>query len=177
MRRRTLLSAAHSHNSRDIVSRVNLDHDFCLVLADFGQNGQAFLETDPGDATFERAVTDIIDGQVDHVLAVVQFNPVEGQARDVTEEVAQAVSERVCREGDYPNEAVRRLLDSFGLAYPAAETSVWPRSLTPAQSERNVSSLAEQLERARSMPKRPAAGSVSTLQRSARPETSPSKKF
>jgi hypothetical protein len=51
------------------VPRVNLDHDFCLILAGFGQSEQAFLETDPGEATFERAVADIIEGQVDHVLA------------------------------------------------------------------------------------------------------------
>ena len=158
------------------VPRVDLDHDFCLVLADFGKSGKAFLEADPGDAIFERAVTDIIEGQVDHVLAVVQFNPVEGQARDVTEDIAQAVSERVCRDGDFPNDAVRRLLDTFGLAYPAAETGVWPRSVTQQQSERIVSSLAEQLERARSMPKRPAAASSPTLQRNFKPNATPGKK-
>jgi hypothetical protein len=121
-------------------------------------------------------VVDIIGGQVDHVLAVVQFNPAEGRARDVTEDVARAVSERVCRDGDYPNEAVRRLLDKFGLSYPAAETGVWPRSVTPPRSEQIVSSLAEQLERARSMPKRPAAASSPTLQRNFKPNGTPSKK-
>ena len=157
------------------VPRVNLDYDFCLVLADFGRNGKAFLETDPSEATFERAVTDIIEGQVAQILAVVQFNPAEGRSRDVTEDVAQAVSERVSRDGEFPNEVVRTLLDRFGLPYPApTEAHVWPSSATPPQSEPKVLSLAEQLESAGSGPKRPAAPSVPSLQRE--PRTSPTHK-
>ena len=146
--------------------RVSLDHDFCLILAGFGQSEQAFLETDPGDATFERAVTDIIGGDVDRVIAVVEFNPAEGRSRDVTEDVAQALSERVCRDGEYPNETVRRLLDAFGFGYPGpTETSVWPRAMTPAEPERKVSTFSEQLEAASNMPKRPAAPSFNSLQK------------
>jgi hypothetical protein len=146
------------------VAYPELDRDFCIVLADFGQGGQAFLETEPRDATFERAVADIIEGQVDRVVAVVQLNPSEGWSRDVTEDTAQAVSDRVCRDGEYPNETVRKLLDAFGLAYPApGETSVWPRAMTSAEPERKVSTFSKQLEAASNMPKRPAAPSLSSL--------------
>jgi hypothetical protein len=68
-----------------IVPSVNLDQDFCSILASFDRNGSAFLETAPADATFDRAVKDIIDGQVESVVAVVQFNPVEWHSRDVTD--------------------------------------------------------------------------------------------
>jgi hypothetical protein len=153
-----------------VVSPVNLDQDFCLILADFGRNGAAFLETQPSDATFDRAVTDIIQGQVDRVLAVVQFNPTEDHSRDITEDIAQAVSERVCRAGDHPIPAVCALLDRYGLGYPAAaETAAAPSVRLPPASQLNISTLSEHLQRANDLPKRPAAVSVSSLNRGSKP--------
>jgi hypothetical protein len=76
------------------------------------------------------------------------------------------VSERVCRDGEYPNETVRKLLDFFGLGYPAPiETVAWPKAMTFHEPEQRVSTLGEQLEVASHMPKRPAAASLSSLQR------------
>ena len=126
---------------RLVQTRVRLDQNFCLILADFGAEGRAFLGTDEGDATFERAVRDIVERDVEDVVAVLQFNPVTGQARDVTQDVARAVSERVLHDGDYPHESLRHFLDAFGLAYPPSlEERVFQHWTAPENDERKVAS-------------------------------------
>ena len=106
-------------------------------------------------------VQDIVDGQVENVVAVVQLNPLEGHARDVTEDIAQAVSERVCRDGEYPREAIRKFLDTYDLGYPSPkDTALFPKAMAPPLAEPTVSSLAEALERAQEIPKKPPANSV-----------------
>jgi hypothetical protein len=126
---------------RLVQTRVRLDQNFCLILADFGADGRAFLGTDEGDATFERAVRDIVERDVEDVVAVLQFNPVTGHARDVTQDVARVVSERVLHDGDYPHESLRHFLDAFGLAYPPSlEERVFQHWTAPENDERKVAS-------------------------------------
>jgi hypothetical protein len=125
------------------VSNVNLDRDFCLILSDFGAEGRAFIDTDLSEATFDQTVRDIADGNVDNVVAVVQFNPIKGQARDVTEEVARAVSDLAMHDGSYPRESVRTFLDAHGLAYPPSlEAKVFERWLVPARGKRKAAARA-----------------------------------
>jgi hypothetical protein len=172
---------------RLVQTRVRLDQDFCLILADFGADGRAFLGTDEGDATFARAVRDIVERDVEDVVAVLQFNPVTGHARDVTQDVARAVSERVLHDGDYPHESLRHFLDAYGLGYPPSlEARVFQHSQPPEQGERQVASSPS--ARARRAPKAPKkrsatsakgkAGKSSKASRGAKPKgrASPSRK-
>jgi hypothetical protein len=164
-----------------VVTRVILDQDFCLVLADFGLQGRAFLETNPSDATFDRAVRDIVDGNVENVVAVIQFNPTGGYARDVTLEIARAVSELVLHDGEHPHESIRRFLDDYRLAYPPSlEAQVFQRWPPPAQGEGTISPLPDQTRRVRKASEKSPARSDSTrpktnIKTSAKTKTSKTK--
>ena len=144
------------------MSNVNLDRDFCLILSDFGAEGRAFIDTDLSEATFEQTVRDIADGHVDNVVAVLQFNPVKGQARDVTEDVARAVSDLAMRAGNYPSQNVRSFLDAHGLAYPPSlEAKVFERWRVPARGKRKAA---------------PRAGASRTRKGTRKPAKKPAKK-
>jgi hypothetical protein len=65
-----------------------------IVLNDFGPLGRAYVETDETDETQADEATvveDILSGQYSHPIRVVAFNTAEGWARDVTEDIANAV--------------------------------------------------------------------------------------
>jgi hypothetical protein len=72
---------------------INLDKMFVLIINDYHPHGIAFAETGLADATFQRACEDIASGQYGGVRAVIEFNPVEGTSRDITEEVMEVVRE------------------------------------------------------------------------------------
>jgi hypothetical protein len=69
-----------------------------IVLNDFGPLGRAYCETDETDSDEETVVENILSGQYSHPLGVVAFNGAEGWARDVTEDIARAVLDRVRSE-------------------------------------------------------------------------------
>lgn len=71
-----------------------------LVLNDFGDRlaGAAYVETDEADADENTIIEAIIAGVYSRPLRVVAFNPAEGWSRDVTEDIARAVSDRVRTE-------------------------------------------------------------------------------
>jgi hypothetical protein len=72
---------------------LNLDKMFVLIVNDYGPHGIAFAETGLADATFEKACEDLHSGQFSNPRAVIEFNPVEGRCRDITEEVMDVVRE------------------------------------------------------------------------------------
>jgi hypothetical protein len=71
---------------------MNLDRSFFAIVCRHAR--QDFLvERSLADAT-SRAVTvqDILTGQVEDVRRVIEFNPVEGTARDASEDIAREVA-------------------------------------------------------------------------------------
>jgi hypothetical protein len=75
------------------MATLNLDKMFVLIVNDYGPHGIAFAETGLADATFEKACEDLHSGQFSNPRAVIEFNPVEGRCRDITEEVMEVVRE------------------------------------------------------------------------------------
>jgi hypothetical protein len=71
-----------------------------LVLNDFGERlgGAAYVETDEAEADENTVIEAIIAGVYSHPVRVVAFNTAEGWSRDVTEDIARAVSDRVRSE-------------------------------------------------------------------------------
>ncbi|WP_346914300.1 hypothetical protein [uncultured Roseibium sp.] len=68
---------------------LNPDRTFYSVICHLA--GEAYArETDLTDMDFDRIVKDITDGQIEDILAVFAFNPAEGWANDVTEDVLAA---------------------------------------------------------------------------------------
>lgn len=68
---------------------LNPDRTFYSVVCHL--KGEAYArETDLVDMDFSQIVKDIADGQIEEILAVFAFNPAEGWANDVTEDVLAA---------------------------------------------------------------------------------------
>jgi len=66
-----------------------------IVLNDFCDLGRAYVETDEAVADEATIIDNILSGQYSCPLRVVAFNTAEGWSRDVTEDIAVAVMNRV----------------------------------------------------------------------------------
>jgi hypothetical protein len=90
---------------------VPFNGDIHLVLCDFGDRGQAFVETDITASSREEIVRKLIDGQYLRPLRVVALN-LENWSRDVSEEVALEVARTAEREGCSPSRDTREFLNA-----------------------------------------------------------------
>jgi hypothetical protein len=88
--------------------------DVYLVLEDFGDwLGQAWRETDVEDANLKTLIEHLLEGQYSNPVRIVAFNTAEGWSRDVSEEVAQIVSQRcVEQRRDLPS-LVQEFVDHY----------------------------------------------------------------
>ena len=77
--------------NQTLVPREPFDVTVHIVPNDFGPLGCAYVEADETDADEATIVENLLSGQYSHPVRVIAFNTVEGWARDVTEDVAQAV--------------------------------------------------------------------------------------
>lgn len=69
--------------------KLNLDQEFVLPILK-GSSDAYFTEATLSDAVNrQKLVSDILDGQIEDISAVVAFNPAEGWSRDVTAEIAE----------------------------------------------------------------------------------------
>ena len=97
-----------------VPGHLPFDETVHIVLNDFGPLGRAYVETDDGKADERSIVTKIIVGEYSCPLRVVAFNTAAGWSRDVTEDIAWAVSHRARRErrplGTVAQEFVDRIL-------------------------------------------------------------------
>jgi hypothetical protein len=75
------------------------DINVYIVLDDFGKIGRAYRATDEADANLETVITDMMEGQYNYPMRVVAFNTSEGWSRDVSEDVAWEVVNRLRSEG------------------------------------------------------------------------------
>ena len=84
-----------------------------LVLNDFGELGRAYVETDEAKADEETVISNISSGEYSNPVRVVAFNTVEEWSRDVTEDIARALFERVLRYdlSESAKKFVERVLD------------------------------------------------------------------
>jgi hypothetical protein len=72
------------------------DRDIYLVLDDFGGHlGRAWPEADEEQTDRETVITDLMDGQCSNPIRVVAFNTTEGWSRDVSEEIADELRQRL----------------------------------------------------------------------------------
>jgi hypothetical protein len=78
-----------------IVPRADrLDRDIYLVLEDF-RDGAAWRETDESDVDYDTLIADLLTGQFKAPLRVLACNPIEGWARDASEDVARELERRL----------------------------------------------------------------------------------
>ncbi len=81
--------------SPSIVPHASANHDIYLVLEDFGGRlGRAWCETAEEDANRATLVRHLVEGQYEHPVRIVAFNPIEGWSRDVTADIADEIRRR-----------------------------------------------------------------------------------
>lgn len=78
-------------SSPSLVPTSNEDRDVYLVLDDFGHLGRSWRETDEQSTDKVSLIQDLLEGQYNRPVRVISFNTAEGWARDVSEEIADAV--------------------------------------------------------------------------------------
>jgi hypothetical protein len=66
-----------------------------IVLDDFDKAGRVYREAAEANATLESVIDDLLTGQFNNPVRVVAFNTSEGWSRDVSEDVAREVVQRV----------------------------------------------------------------------------------
>jgi hypothetical protein len=77
------------------------ERDIYLVLDDFGGHlGRSWRETDEHDTDRETLLRDLMDGQYSNPARIVSFNTGEGWSRDVSEDIAEALQQRL--RGEVP---------------------------------------------------------------------------
>ena len=84
--------------NQTLVPREPFDVTVHIVPNDFGPLGCAYVEADETDADEATIVENLLSGQYSHPIRVVAFNTAEGWARDVTEDIAQAVLSKAQHE-------------------------------------------------------------------------------
>src|ERR1044071_8009060 len=74
-----------------------------FVEVDYGRIGTAFVETDRNTNTRASIVRDIVDGQYDRgeIIKILEVREDEGTCRDVTEDIANEVTQEIYRRGDH----------------------------------------------------------------------------
>jgi hypothetical protein len=90
-------------------SVVPNDATVYLVLDDFNSSGRAYRETDPAEADEKTVLADLIAGQFENPLQIIAFNVDEGWARDVSEDIARKLFNKV-QTGDRVLSAAARHL-------------------------------------------------------------------
>ena len=97
-------------HSPSIIPTDRLDRDIYIVLEDF-RSGAAWRETDE-QTDYPTLIRDLLTGQYDQRLRVVAFNPVEGWARDASEDVAQELMRQAANEGREISERLQEFIES-----------------------------------------------------------------
>jgi hypothetical protein len=75
------------------------DRMLYFVLADFGDAGHAFVETDIARNSLRQVIVDIATGQIKSPIQILECNPSEGTCRDVTSDIAHEVYARLSDSG------------------------------------------------------------------------------
>jgi hypothetical protein len=71
-----------------------------MVFDDFGKHGRSWREMDEERTDRETVITDLMDGQFSNPVRVVAFNTAEGWSRDVSEDIADQLLQRLARASE-----------------------------------------------------------------------------
>jgi hypothetical protein len=82
-----------------------------IVLDDFGNSGRAYRETAEEAADFNTVVEDLMAGQFNNPVRVIAFNLTEGWSRDMSDQVARELLQRVAKEDKPLGHAARRFVE------------------------------------------------------------------
>jgi hypothetical protein len=93
------------------IAPQGFDVDVYVVLDDFGKLGRAYREIDEEAADKETVIRHLMEGQYNDPVRIVAFNTAEGWARDVTEDIATEIRDRVERSGEELSPGLRDFIE------------------------------------------------------------------
>src|SRR5689334_10186656 len=102
-----------SPHSTSLAPETQSDATVHIVLDDFGKSGRAYRETADEAADFNTVVDDLITGQFNNPVRVIAFNIGEGWSRDVSDQVAREVLNRVAKEDEPLGRSARRFVELY----------------------------------------------------------------
>ena len=109
-------------NQTPLAPREPFDVTVYIALNDFGALGRSYVETDEAEADEATIIENILTGEYSHPIRVIAFNTVEGWARDVTEDIANAVLSKAQSEGrSIPIAAQEFLVRTLGVDAPLGD--------------------------------------------------------
>jgi hypothetical protein len=82
-----------------------------LVVEDLGRLGRIWREADVNKTNLETVIEDLLDGQYKNPIGVYGFNPEEGWARDVSEDVAHELRRRCSLQGREIPESINEFVE------------------------------------------------------------------
>jgi hypothetical protein len=82
-----------------------------FVLADFGDAGHAFVETDIARNSLRQVIVDIAKGEISRPVQILECNPAERICNDITGDIAREVYSRLYSAGDGCPERLRDFID------------------------------------------------------------------
>lgn len=71
-----------------------------FVECDYGKIGRAFVQTDRDKSSREQVITDILSGEYESVLTVLEVSETDGTVKNITSEIADEVFRRAEPETD-----------------------------------------------------------------------------
>jgi len=90
-------------------ARQAIDHDFHLIRCRAGDGVLYFAEAERTDVA--AVIAAIASAQIAHPERVFAFNPAEGWARDVSEDIARAVAQQLRNEMNGPTRGQRDFIE------------------------------------------------------------------
>ena len=118
------------------------DQDVYLVLDDFGGRiGQSWRETDVGHTDLETLIEDLLEDQYSNPVRIVAFNTAEGRSRDVSEEVAQILSQRSAEQRRDLVSSVQEFVDRYQNWVVKEMTTAGRPSITKTERRRSANLL------------------------------------
>lgn len=97
------------------------DHNTFLILCRARSGALYLAERDLADCDRQSTIQQIASGEFPDLVQVLEFNPVEGWSRDVTEDVAMEVSTRWADQGESLARWQRAFVEGFcGMRVAAA---------------------------------------------------------
>jgi hypothetical protein len=95
--------------SPSIIPDYNVD--VYLVLDDLGEIGRVYREVDESEADKGRLIRNLMDGQYNKPSRIACYNTAEGWARDVTEDIARELFNRVAAAAEPVSPSVRDFIE------------------------------------------------------------------
>lgn len=78
---------------RTAMARRRAQSALYFVKCSFGKAGHAWIERNVNDTSRSTLINDLIGGQIENPLQILEVDPAEGTSRDVTEDLAKALAD------------------------------------------------------------------------------------